>query len=633
MKKIYAIVMAGAAVLAASCAKENLPKEDAGKTAVEYVDLQLSSAIEGQPALDTKTSVSSDGTVSWSDGDLISIFDNSAAAQSHNNSFTYAGDGKFSGQVPEDATEFYALYPYSAAASFAGGSISTTLPADQIAAVGTFADNVAIMAGKVSDGSIEFKNLCSHISFTLAVEGVKSITLMGNSSEALCGTFSVSFTDGEPSVTVSKPETYVRLYNADGSALAQGTYYFTVLPVEFEDGFTVILSKESDGTQVAAKTVGKIDGLNKRNQILPMPAVPSDKFSEYMNYFVRYNDGFPITVGNADNGGVTFSKETNPGGVLVNSTVGNTTINKDGVYFICDEDTPAKIFYNAVSDLVVCGADSSTRSKIEIGKTLQPVTNGSGSLLFENLIITPAESFGNDFIGQKKAAENPGTEFGAIVFDSCTITTGRHLICITNAVTAIGKISVLNCDWFSKAAAASIVTFGSNASTLSELSVRNNVFCPAAGVTMTEFKVLHGPGATVTNINAYSNTFDHTTMVNAGCIIVYGVENCYIMYNLCNETVLTDKHSTLCNYKGPAGTSINGSVVNNYYYTSGEKSLNIALRPTKSGSPVKLSASPLSSEWNPAGGVYGPYSINAEDTTKQPTAAMLQLIGAKRADM
>jgi len=632
MKKIYAIVMAGAAVLAASCAKENLPKEDAGKTAVEYVDLQLSSVMEGRTTLDTRTSVGSDGTVSWSDGDLISLFDNSAAAQSHNNSFTYAGDGKFSGQVPEDATEFYALYPYSAAASFAGGSISTALPADQIAAVGTFADNVAIMAGKVSDSSIEFKNLCSHISFTLAVEGVKSITLIGNKNEALCGTFSVSFTDGEPSVTVSKPETYVRLYNADGSALAQGTYYFTVLPVEFEDGFTVILSKESDGTQVAAKTVGKIDGLNKRNQILPMVSVPSDKFSEYMNYFVRYNDGFPIAVGDADNGGVTFSKETNPGGVLVNSTVGNTTIKKDGVYFICDEDTPAQISYNEISDLVVCGAESSTRSKLEFGKTLQPTTNESGNLLFENLIITPAASFNNDFIAQKKADKTPGTAFGSIVFDSCTITTARHLIYIINAATSIGKISVLNCDYFSKAAAACVVSFASQASTVSELNIRNNVFCPAADVTMTDFKVLNGAAATVNNINAYSNTFDHTTMVNAGCFIVYGVDNCYIMYNLCNETVLTTAHSTLGNYKGTA-TSINGSVVNNYYYTSGEKSLNNALKPVKSGSPVKLSASPLSSEWNPAGGVYGTYSINAVDEKNQPTAALLKLIGAKRADM
>ncbi len=286
-----------------------------------------------------------------------------------------------------------------------------------------------------------------------------------------------------------------------------------------------------------------------------------------------------------------------------------------------------------MSDLIVCGAESSTRSKIEFGKTLQPATNASGNLLFENLIITPAESFSNDFIGQKKADADPGTEFGAIVFDSCTMTTARHLICILNAVTSIGKISVLNCDYFSKYAQACIVTLGNLASTVSELNIRNNVFCNATGVTMTEFKVLHAPSATVSNINAYSNTFDHTTMGSAGCIIVYGVENCYIMYNLCNETVLTTKASNLGNYKGSASSTINGSVVNNYYYTSGSYTLNNSLKPKQSGTPVKLSASPLSSEWNPAGGVYGTYSINAVDATKQPGEALFKLIGAKRADM
>ncbi len=630
------LVTAAAAV---ACSKENI--EDGGNRAkeVNYIEASFNAAPESaddnepvSATTGTKTAVDiSTGDVSWTGTDCISVFDNSTAAEQHNNKFTHSGESVFSGTLPEDATEFYALYPYDADASFNQESkaITATLSAEQAAAAGTVADGTAVMAGKVSGNSISFKNICSHIGFTIAegITDVKSITLMGNASEALCGTFTIGWNADEPVIALTKPETYVTLRNADGSALVPGTYWFTVLPVNFSKGFTVTLSK-TDGSQKAKSLNSAVTKVSSRNKILPLETLSASQYEDKLNYFIRYNDGFDITIG-----GHTFNKEGKSGGVLVNSTVGNTTIKKDGVYFICDEDTPAKIFYNAMSDLIVCGVESSTRSKIEFGKTLQPATNASGNLLFENLIITPAESFSNDFIGQKSAGENPGTEFGAIVFDNCTMTTARHLIYIGNAVTSIGKISVLNCDYFSKNAQACIVSLGSKESTVSELNIRNNVFCNAAGVTMTEFKVLHAPSATVSDINAYSNTFDHTTMVNAGCILVYGVENCYIMYNLCNETVLTTKASNLGNYKGSASSTINGSVVNNYYYTSGSYTLNNSLKPKQSGTPVKLSASPLSSEWNPAGGVYGTYSINAEDAAKQPGEALLKLIGAKRADM
>lgn len=632
MKKYFAIILAAAAA-AVACNKEIIEEPNAPAKEVKYIDVQFSSSIEGQKQPDSRTSVGSDGSVSWSSTDKISIFDNSSTATSHNNSFSFAGGQSFSGQLPEDGNAVYALYPQRTSATFKNGVVATKLFPDQNAAVGTFADDVAIMAGKVNGKEIEFKNLCSHIKFTLEQEGIRSLTLMGNKNEVLCGTFNIQWNGDDPSAEVTDPETYVTLRNEDGTALATGDYYFTILPVEFEAGFTVILSKDADGSQVAAKTTSKVDKLSSRNSILEMPAVPSDKFSEHMNYFVKYNDGFPIYVGDTDKGGVSFSKETAPNGTLINSTIGNTTITKDGVYFICTEETPAKINYNTTSNLVVCGADSSFKSKIEFGKTLQPTTNKAGNLLFENLIITPTTSFTNDFISQKNADKDPGTEFGAIVFDNCKVTTARHLIYIINKETSIEKISVLNCDYFSNAAQACVVSFAKKTSTVSELNIRNNVFCNSAGVTITDFKVLQSPAATVNNLNAYSNTFDHTTMVNAGCFVVYDVDNCYIMYNLCNETVLTTQASNLGNYKGTAASSeINGSVVNNYYYTSGNYTLNNSLKPAKAGSPVKLTESPLSSEWNPAEGVYGTYSITAVDAKNQPGNALLQLIGAKRAD-
>lgn len=202
---------------------------------------------------------------------------------------------------------------------------------------------------------------------------------------------------------------------------------------------------------------------------------------------------------------------------------------------------------------------------------------------------------------------------------------------LNNKETSITRVSVLNCDYFAKGNASRVLSFGNNASTVSELNIRNNIFGVAEGTVMTDFKVLHCPEGTVSAINVYSNTFDNTTIVNAGCVIIKNVENCHMMYNLFNETVLKTANSNFGNYKGTAAAgTIMGEVTNNYFYTSGTYSLINALKPQKTGSPVKLSKTPLSSAWDPFNGQYGIYDINAVDPTKQPSEAILPKIGAHR---
>ena len=629
MKKYFAILLA-ATVAAVACNKESIEESTKPIVEVKYVDVDFTASFEKSELALSKTSIGADGAVSWSDSDQISVFDNSTTATTHNNLFSFAGGQSFTGKLPEDGAAVFALYPQRNNATYADGIITTKLFPEQNAKVGTFADGVAIMAGKVNGREIEFKNLCSHIKFTLEQEGIKSLTLIGNKNEALCGKFEVNLTGEEPVIQVKTPETYVTLRNEDGSALATGDYYFTILPVEFADGFTVILSKNADGSQLAAKTNGIVDKIKTRNTVLGMPAVPAEKLRTHLNYFVKYNDGFPVSIGETNDGGVQFSKESNPGGILVNSTKNNTLIKKDGVYFICNENDPAQIKYNETNGIIVCGVDASVKSKVEMAKTLQPATKGDGVILFENLVISPEATFTGDFITQKKATANPGTSFGSIVFDNCKITTAKNLININNKETSITKVSVLNCDYFAKGATSCVLSFGNMASTVSELNIRNNIFGVVEGTVMTEFKILQCPGGRVSSINVYSNTFDHTTMVTNGCVIIKNVENCYMLYNLFNETVLQTANSKFGNKNGDATDIIEGQVINNYFYTSGTYNLNNSLKPKKSGAPVKLNKTPLSSIWAPFDGQYGTYDIVAVDQTKQPSEAILPNIGAHR---
>ncbi len=626
MKRIYTLVMAGAAILAASCAKENIQSENEGGKTVEYVDLQLSSLLEGQSSPSTKTSVNSDGKVSWTEGNQISVFDNSDSAESHNNCFKFTGDSKFSGNVPEDATEFYALYPYSADASFTDGAISTTLPADQIAATGTFADNVAVMAGKVNGNSINFKNICSHIKFTLAegITDVKSITLMGNCSEALCGKFSVSFTDGEPSVKVSEPETYVRLYNADGSALAPGAYYFTVLPVEFSKGFTVILTKTNNGSQKAKSINSAVSSVGVRNKILPLATLSAEQYEDHLNYFVRYNEGFDITVG-----GYTFNKTTKSGGVLVNDTKGNGNINADGVYFVDPSATKANFNKaQAYESLIIMGSDDSQRSNFTFSKQAQ-IKDGGEILLMSNLRCTVGDR--NAFAQNKTAAF---ATFGDIVLSNCHFkNVGKNFMQFNQSVFTKVNVNVEDCEFGISGANVYIFNTDSQepqASQAQSIVFKNNIFYAESGTTMTDFKILNAQIGKVSTLCIQENTFDKTVMKATGLVFCASLDE---SINVTNNYLINSQTDGVLTYLiKPTTVTETYTISNNYFYSSSAKNITID-KNVFTGSlqyPRKMTANPLNTDWNPAAEVFGAYTIVKYNNGvgDVPTT-----VGAKRADM
>ena len=627
MKRIYTIIMAGAAVLAASCAKENVRSGKEGGKTVEYVDLQLSSLLEGQTSQSTKTSVNPDnGSVSWSEGNQISVFDNSATAESHNNCFTFEGESKFSGKVPEDATEFYALYPYSENASFSDGAISTTLPAEQIAAAGTFADNVAVMAAKVDGNAIKFKNICSHIGFTIAegITDVKSITLMGNGSEALCGTFSVTFTDGEPAVTVSNPETYVRLYNEDGSALAAGTYYFTILPVEFAKGFTVILTK-TDGSQKAKSISTAVASVSERNKILPLKELTADQYEEHLNYFVRYNEGFDITVG-----GYTFNKTTKSGGVLVNDTKGNGNINSDGVYFVDPSATTANFnTAQAYKSLIIMGSDDSQRSIFTFTKQARPY-DGGDILLMSNLRCTVGDK--NAFGQNTKTAGNSFSTFGDIILSNCHFKNiGKNFMQFNQSAFTKVNVNAEDCEFGISGTAVYIFNVGDTfESEAQSIVFKNNIFYAESGTTMTDFKIINAKLGKISTLGIQENTFDKTVMKATGLVLCASLNE---SINLTNNYLINSQVDGELTYLiKPTEVTATYTISNNYFYSSSVKNITIDKNVFTGSfqSPRKMTANPLNINWNPAEGVFGAYT---DVTYNDGAGEVPNTVGAKRADM
>lgn len=643
---------ASAIVLAASCVKENTP-ESSEKNLVNYVPMEFSTAVE------TKTELTAEGKVNWLAGDQISIIDNSPAAETHNNQFTVVAGGSssatFTGTVPEDADEFYALYPYKSNASITDGSLSASLPANQNAKLGSFADDLAFMIAKAdADNKLSFKNVCSHIKFTLAegITNAKSITLMGNKAEILAGNFSVAWNNGDPAVTVEandKAETYVTLRNEDGSVLAPGEYYFTVLPVTFTEGFTVIISKE-DGSQIAKSTTLANDKVSTRNKVLVMKPLKAADYTSHLNYFVKYNDGFDLTFG-----GVTINNETHPGGILVSDNksckIASSSV-PDGVYFIDPNCTSAKFENSVASSIrVLIGADASVRSNFLFWKAGR-LTDGGKIFMLANLDCAVLNDKSTSCNG---IDQNTGgglfSSFGNVVFSNCHFrkvgNKNGFLQFANQAITNI-NICVEDCE-FGICNAVLYLISTKGLESVMDVSLRNNIFYVEDGTTVTDFKLFNsyvsgtettpGAGATANNLDIQNNTFVGTVVKNTGFAYFNSLGgNISVKNNYFVETQPDEQ--TLVYLLKPAelADGITCEINSNFYWSSISKRAitldkNVFAAPVTFAAPKGMSGSPIEEDsWNPAEGVFGPYK-SVTYTNNGTEVEVPSNVGAQRPNM
>lgn len=583
--KTRSFFMLALAVMAMSCAKEVLPENNPE----ENVELKLV-PMEFTTALETKAGiVDGEGTVEWAANDQITVFDNLGGK----NTFTTAAGGAtsvFTGKVTEGATEFYALYPQrtsteSVKLDVENKVINSKLFPNQNAVLGSYAigNGGAVMVAKAdAENRLAFKNMTSHIRFTLAEDmtDVKSITLMGNKNEILAGTYKVDFSGGEPVLTVDKPETYVTLSREDGEALVPGHYFFTVLPVEFEEGFTVILSMKKDGSQVAKKTTSSITSLNKRNQVLPMAKLASTDYEPHMNYFVKYNDGFNITFG-----GYTFNNKTQ----AVRLTPTSKSITKDGFYFV-PSSVAATIDYNSLVSLIVIGEDAE-KPKVTQTKAPQPKNDANGVLIFANL----------DYATDKRI-EPKGT-FGKIIFDGCNVSHNNGFFMNMNGIAAkLVDFVIKDCDVQLGNPSTNFVTGNTANTQIDNVTFDNNVFYVKEGVTMTAFRLLNeGTANTVKykNVTMSYNTFDKTEINGQMIATSIASENVNVNFNVFLENNISTGLRYILNT-----VPTNLSVKNNFYYKgTGTKGVQMYKDNDNSLRPKEISVDPRPDSWNPAAGI------------------------------
>ena len=233
MKKM--LVSWGAlALLTAACSNEESQK-------VAYSPLVLTAQQEGGEA--TRTSLS--GTeVHWSAGDNVAAFVSNVAHTSTAAEILSAKSARFTfSDLAADAVVQYAVYPASAAAvRLAGDVITVTVPTEQTAVAGSFAEGSAVAIAKGGSSTLEFKNVCGFLAFTINADDVQSVHIYAN--EKMTGTADVNWNSGNPTVDAFKPFAYTGV-KLTGPFTKGAIYYAAVFPGTYT-GLTLKLT-HSDG--------------------------------------------------------------------------------------------------------------------------------------------------------------------------------------------------------------------------------------------------------------------------------------------------------------------------------------------------------------------------------------------------
>lgn len=345
MKKYLYLTAALAIVGAVSCNKEI---SDNTTPDAPEVKLATLTATIGEPGTKTtldnpSAEVGSTTRTFWCKDDKLSVFDGVGNVEyeiKDKDTYEAADEAVFEGEELAEAEGYYALYPYTEAATLEDGTIKgAVLPANQTAVAGNIPEGAALAAAYTEDRSeVYFKNVATTIGFTLT-EPAGKVEFIAKGGEDIAGTIDITFNgEGLPTYTVQDGTGSNTVTLTD---LEAGTYYFTILPdVTLSQGYELKID------DVLAKT-GAVGAMLTRSMIYSLTTVAplaerNLAFSEDA-VTATYGEDFtePVLSGVTD--GVTY-ESSNTEVATVDPSTGEVTLLAAGTTTIT-ASAPANFAY------------------------------------------------------------------------------------------------------------------------------------------------------------------------------------------------------------------------------------------------------------------------------------------------
>lgn len=298
MKKLGRYFIAALAIVAsAACQKEFETVQPVEEKAPSVFVIQASVDVQESRAFLDET-----GDIFWNQGDALKVFQGTNGFK-----FTTEEEGlscKFSyeGDLNKADGDFYALYPYTDAATIANGVITTVLPSEQTAAAGSFGKqaNLAVAFAPFGE-SLTFKNAAAFVkvSFKTTDENaqIKKITIRSVDENVLLSgnvTLTPTVTDGvvtDVALAVTDGVPYVSVVAEEGALSPETDYYLIAAPAALAGGYRVEFTT-TDGLTFTKDYTGNSynSAAFKRNTIAPVGRKNLDKFEMDGYWRVHYAD-------------------------------------------------------------------------------------------------------------------------------------------------------------------------------------------------------------------------------------------------------------------------------------------------------------------------------------------------------
>ena len=488
MKKIYLLsAMALSAFISCQTIETEVPAaEDLQKVEMTFnASFDLSDAL----AAGTKVAVGEIDTenkalkLTWKAGDKIAVFDDKSSGP---NEFVASSDGdkvSFTGTVTAGATQFIAIYPYSAAKSVdvATGACEIDFPQDQHAVAGSFDPEALVTVGSATseNPSIRFRLIGSLMSFSVDFDDVVFVEFSG--SRPMSG--DVTFTNaveatGPTSVATGTPNyKSVTLSNADGSPLKKGeTYYVSVRHTgsNSQEGFTAKLI--TAGAQVASRVASNPFQI-ARKTLYPLGTFTSSNVNFAYDRYAVYTAGFDVTIA-----GKTYNKATDGDATLLADGEVFKTSSMSGLIFLDASANVTNTSEAKITSDVVLASNDLDHPATYTGTLSKSFVLESGSLVFDNLIIDMAAMTSGQFMTKK---DNNGS-FNSLTVSQCDIrNVKRPFFTPNSAALEYGITSVLmNGNRIGTGAGVQLFPINSGATTLKgykDFTFTNNVLYSTTG--------------------------------------------------------------------------------------------------------------------------------------------------------
>lgn len=442
MKKFYlSLILAVLSAVLFSCQKkaEVADVPVGGKVSVKaYCVSQMKG---GQ-----KTSIAdaSKGSVVWSAGDDIKVFNNLGAGSVLTlESGAGTSSAVFTGEVEKGSSGAYvSVCPSQLGASCSGSVISMTLPADQTYVAGSYDSNFCpFVASSTLDGeslNFSFKPAVGLVRFGLRGEGsVTRLVLTDKAGKVLSGTFTVDASAASPVAVAGEGSAIVNLICQSPVVLSTTTdteFYFALPVGALQNGFTLLVFNnlnevaKVETSLVNTITVSDLKSFDNVNLIfnsgvaLTEDGVLFQSLTSAVNHLSDVNLSGLTLLADVENEDLIVSRRIlfDGGG----HRIGNMVINDTGNLFISGDVIVSKNFGLEVSpdtwgQMQETGGFISVEGKSYIDKKLVNSGSSDPNLWYHFCIPFPFDTYDDVYVVKDgiESKATPWNEYAMGLFD------------------------------------------------------------------------------------------------------------------------------------------------------------------------------------------------------------------------